>query len=301
MNFDPLDKNSFPTKCGLIGIGLMGTALAERLLAAGKSVLGWDVAADRRAAFAQIGGTCATGTDPILSQCDCVLLSLPSHEIVASVLDHAVASLRSGQVIIDTSTGDPAAAVAQATRLAECKVEYLDATISGSSQQLREGVAVFLVGGETNVFEKCRPLLRGLTSKAFHTGPAGSGARMKLVTNLVLGLNRAALAEGLCFAQQLGLDLQQSLFLLRESMAYSRIMDTKGEKMLTGDFTPQARLSQHLKDVRLMLQSAHEANGNLPLTETHQVLLERAVEMGLGELDNSAIVKAIAGSEFPLP
>ena len=71
--------------------------------------------------------------------------------------------------------------------------------------------------------------------------------------------------------------------------------------MLTGDFTPQARLSQHLKDVRLMLQSAHEANGNLPLTETHQVLLERAVEMGLGELDNSAIVKAIAGSEFPLP
>lgn len=299
MNFDPLD-NGFPTKCGLIGIGLMGTALAERLLAAGKSVLGWDVAADRRAEFAQIGGTCATGTHQILSQCDCVLLSLPSHEIVASVLDHAVASIRSGQVIIDTSTGDPSAAVAQATRLAECKVEYLDATISGSSQQLREGVAVFLVGGGTDAFEKCRRLLSGLTSKAFHTGPAGSGARMKLVTNLVLGLNRAALAEGLCFAQQLGLDLQQSLFLLRESMAYSRIMDTKGEKMLTGDFTPQARLSQHLKDVRLMLQSAHEANGNLPLTETHQVLLERAVEMGLGELDNSAIIRAIAESEFPL-
>ena len=122
---------------------------------------------------------------------------------------------------------------------------------------------------------------------------------MKLVTNLVLGLNRAALAEGISFAHQLGLDLNQALYLLRESMADSRIMDTKGEKMLSGDFSPQARLSQHLKDVRLMLQSAHEANGSLPLTETHRVLLERAVEMGFGDLDNSAIVRAIAGNEFP--
>lgn len=293
--------DSPPQTYGLIGIGLMGTALAERLLAAGKPVLGWDVAANRRAALAQIGGTCATSTHQIFSQCDCVLLSLPSHETVASVLDNAVASIRTGQIIVDTSTGDPAAAILQAERLAERGVEYLDATISGSSQQLRDGTAVFLIGGTTDAFEKCRLLLSVLTSKAFHTGLVGSGARMKLVTNLVLGLNRAALAEGLCFARQLGLDLQQSLFLLRESMAYSRIMDTKGEKMLTGDFTPQAKLSQHLKDVRLMLQSAHEANGALPLTETHQILLERAVEMGLGELDNSAIVRAIAGNEFPLP
>ncbi|MEI8383272.1 MAG: NAD(P)-dependent oxidoreductase [Planctomycetota bacterium] len=290
-----------PQSYGLIGIGLMGTALAERLLAAGKPVLGWDIAADRRAALAQIGGTCATSTHQIFSQCDCVLLSLPSHETVASVLDNAVTSIRSGQIVVDTSTGDPAAAIVQAERMAEHGVEYLDATISGSSQQLRDGVAVFLVGGTTDAFEQSRPLFSGLTTKVFHTGEVGSGARMKLVTNLVLGLNRAALAEGLCFARQLGLDLQQSLFLLRESMAYSRIMDTKGEKMLTGDFTPQAKLSQHLKDVRLMLQSAHEANGNLPLTETHQALLERAVEMGLGELDNSAIVRAIAGNEFLSP
>ena len=81
---------------------------------------------------------------------------------------------------------------------------------------------------------------------------------MKLVTNLVLGLNRAALAEGLCFARQLGLDLQQTLHLLRESMSYSRIMDTKGEKMIHQDFAPQARLSQHLKDVRLMLASVEQ-------------------------------------------
>ena len=113
---------------------------------------------------------------------------------------------------------------------------------------------------------------------------------MKLVTNLVLGLNRAALAEGLAFAQQLDLDLTQTLDVLRRSMAYSRIMDTKGEKMITQDFTPQAKLSQHLKDVRLMLAASVLP---LPLSETHRRLLEKAEVLGYGEADNSAVIRAI--------
>ena len=90
------------------------------------------------------------------------------------------------------------------------------------------------------------------------------------------------------------MNLDQTLFLLRESMAYSRIMDTKGEKMVHGDFEPQARLSQHLKDVRLILESAGKADAVLPLTEAHQQLLEVAVQMGLGEMDNSAIIRAFS-------
>ena len=113
---------------------------------------------------------------------------------------------------------------------------------------------------------------------------------MKLVTNLVLGLNRAALAEGLVFAQQLDLDLTQALDVMRRSMAYSRIMDTKGEKMITQDFTPQAKLSQHLKDVRLMLAASSIP---LPLSETHRQLLEKAEALGFGDADNSAVIKAI--------
>ena len=113
---------------------------------------------------------------------------------------------------------------------------------------------------------------------------------MKLVTNLVLGLNRAALAEGIAFAQQLDLDLAQTLGVMRRSMAYSRIMDTKGEKMITQDFTPQAKLSQHLKDVRLMLAASSLP---LPLSETHRQLLEKAEALGYGEADNSAVIQAI--------
>ena len=271
----------------------MGTAIAERLLAANFDVLGWDLSADRREALATIGGSVAASSDNVLAICDRVILSLPSHESVSAVLQSADDSLRAGQIVIDTSTGDPQAAVQQSARLAPREVEYLDATISGSSQQLRDGSAVFLVGGTEQAFRSCEDILECLTTKSHHVGPAGSGAQMKLVTNLVLGLNRAALAEGLWFAQSLGLDPQQTLFMLRESMSYSRIMDTKGEKMLRGDFTPQAKLSQHLKDVQLMLAAAVDANTRLPLTALHRQLLETGMQLGLGDMDNSAILQAI--------
>ena len=138
---------------GLIGIGLMGTAIAERLLAAGAQVIGWDVSAQRRDALIAAGGTSAADAIEVLSTCDRVLLSLPSHDTVQDVLESAESVLRHGQIVIDTSTGDPDAAVSQAARLARRGIEYLDATVSGSSQQLREGPAVFLVGGSDPAYE----------------------------------------------------------------------------------------------------------------------------------------------------
>jgi 3-hydroxyisobutyrate dehydrogenase-like beta-hydroxyacid dehydrogenase len=110
--------------------------------------------------------------------------------------------------------------------------------------------------------------------------------------NLVLGLNRAALAEGLTFARSLGLDPGLTLAVLREGAAYSRAMDAKGPKMIAGDFTPQARLSQHLKDVRLILAEARRAGAATPLSDVHRALLEAAEAAGYGEADNSAVIRA---------
>jgi 3-hydroxyisobutyrate dehydrogenase-like beta-hydroxyacid dehydrogenase len=282
-----------PRAVGLIGIGLMGTVLAQRLLAAGYAVRGWDIDATRREELRRLGGTVPDSPAAIARAGGRLLLSLPHHDIVATVLDELENELPAGSVVIDTSTGDPTAAEGHAARLRTRGVAYLDATISGSSQVLQMGEAVFLVGGTATDFERCADLWRVLAGKVFHTGPVGSGARQKLVSNLVLGLNRAALAEGLVFAESLGLDPAQTLHLLRESLAYSKIMDTKGPKMLARDYTPQARLSQHLKDVRLMLASGTEAGLALPLSEVHRQILERAEALGWGEFDNSALVEAL--------
>jgi len=276
---------------GLIGLGLMGNALAERLWQGGFEILGWDISPERREDLRRVGGRAAGSCDEVLAACLRVVLSLPNLEVVAQVLHEGDASLRDGHLLVDTTTGSPKQAEALGKQLASRGIFYLDATVSGSSAQVRAGEVIVMAGGPREVFQRCEDLFRCFARHAFHLGPCGSGAKMKLVTNLVLGLNRAALAEGLAFAEHLQLNLQETCAILRESMAYSRIMDTKGPKMLSGDFTPQAKLSQHLKDVRLILEAATKSGARLPLTQTHKELLAAAEAAGLGELDNSAILE----------
>ena len=180
-----------------------------------------------------------------------------------------------------------------ARTLDERGIIYLDATISGSSTQVRQGSVTLMVGGDAQSFAACSDIFASIGSRTFHTGPVGTGAKMKLVTNLVLGLNRAALAEGLTYAGCLGLELNLSLAVMRGSAAYSRIMDTKGDRMIRGDFAPEARLSQHLKDVRLIVDTGRQAGLPMPLSAAHRTMLEEAESAGYGELDNSAIIKVL--------
>jgi 3-hydroxyisobutyrate dehydrogenase-like beta-hydroxyacid dehydrogenase len=277
---------------GLIGMGLLGSALAERLLSAGYTVTGWDVDPQRRLEHAARGGQVAASCGELFSASRRVLLSLPTSEVVFQVLHECGGALRPGLVIIDTTTGEPEATAKLGSALAKRGVHYLDATVAGSSAQARAGEAVLMVGGEPADFSACGDLFASLAKQTFHVGGWGSGARMKLVVNLVLGLNRAVLAEGLAFAQAQGLDTPLTLEILRSGAAYSCVMDTKGEKMLQRDFTPQARLSQHLKDVRLILAAGWVHGAALPLSALHEQLLQAIVAAGYGECDNSAIIEA---------
>ena len=281
-------------RIGLIGLGLLGGALAERLLGRGFRVFGTDLDQVRCDAFGRAGGHVVDGAVEVARTCDRVLLSLPASDAVAAVIDRMETFLRPGQIIIDTTTGDPARVVELGERLANRGVSYLDATISGSSEQARRCDVVVMAGGDRRPFDACQDVFESFARLWFHVGPCGAGTLMKLTTNLVLGLNRAALAEGLAFAGALGLDLELTLSILRGGAAYSRVMDTKGQKMLDGDFAPEARLSQHLKDVRLILAEAGRARASTPLSQAHCALLHAAEAAGFGEADNSAIIRAFA-------
>jgi len=273
----------------MIGLGLMGTVFVERLPDAGYKVYVSNRTRQKADALIARG---ALWSDNPLADCDRVLVSLYTTDTVEKVLGHLKTGFHPGQIVIDTTTGEPQQTARLGASLAARGVSYLDAPFSGSSEQTRRGESTAFVGGRREVFEACRDLFDCFAASASDVGESGSGAQMKLVSNLVLGLNRAALAEGLAFAQALGLDVEAALEVLMSSMAYSRIMDTKGRKMIEGDFRPQARLSQHLKDVRLMLNAAAQFGQELPLTETHQRLLEAAQSAGFGDADNSAVIRA---------
>jgi 3-hydroxyisobutyrate dehydrogenase-like beta-hydroxyacid dehydrogenase len=278
-------------KLGLIGVGLLGSALAERLLRGGFRLCGFDLHPGRRDSLRALGGAAAEEVAEVVRGCGRILLSLPDSEVVWDTLQRIEAELRAGQVFIDTTTGAPNDAMRTGRWLAAHGVGYLDAAVCGNSDELRRGEVLVVAGGPAATHAECRDVFGAFARQSWHLGDWGAGLKMKLTTNLVLGLNRAALAEGLAFAEAQGLDSGMVLRVLRASSSYSRVMYLKGDKMVGGDFTPQARLSQHLKDVRLMLAAGAEAGARLPLSERHGHLLAQAEAAGWGELDNSAIIR----------
>jgi 3-hydroxyisobutyrate dehydrogenase-like beta-hydroxyacid dehydrogenase len=275
----------------MVGLGLLGSALAERFLHAGAAVTGFDLDPQRRQVLADLGGRPVSEVRAVLPHVDYLVLSLPDSIVVASVLAD-LARLPPGLVIVDTTTGDPDQTAAFGTELASAGVHYIDATVAGSSTQARNGDVVLMVGGDQAIVDRCSELFRCFARQWFHVGPCGAGARLKLVVNLVLGLNRAVLAEGLSFARACSIEPGLALEVLKAGPAYARVMDSKGRKMIEEDFRCEAKLSQHLKDVRLILAAGEQHNAELPFSAIHELLLIRLEQAGLGDADNSAIIKA---------
>jgi 3-hydroxyisobutyrate dehydrogenase-like beta-hydroxyacid dehydrogenase len=276
---------------GIVGLGLVGQALAARLLAAGFEVTGYDLRPEARQAF---GGVAATSVRDVGARAECVVLAVFDSKDVIDVVEGADGLLAGGSVvrsIIDCSTGDPALLAALAGRLARRGVAFIEGPLSGSSQQIAAGEATQLLGGESGAIADCDAVLQALASQRIHVGPAGSAATAKLATNLVLGLNRAALAEGMVFAESLGIAPDKFLALVLATPARSGAAEAKGEMMVRGDFAPQSRIRQHLKDVELMLASAAQAGQPLPLSQAHAALMREAIAAGDGDLDNAGLIR----------
>jgi 3-hydroxyisobutyrate dehydrogenase-like beta-hydroxyacid dehydrogenase len=281
---------------GLIGIGLVGTAIAERMLSENFDVIGFDIENLKCEHLEKLGAKAVDNPAQVAEQTDRVILSLPNTEIVLKVIEGPGGILASKNIpkyIIDTTTGDPDETSALAQRLKGKDIHLLDAPFSGSSQQVRDKEITFMVGGERQAYEKCSDIFQTLAAKIFYLGDSGNGSRAKLASNLILGLNRLALAEGLVFAGKLGLDQNAFLELLKVTPAYSAAMDIKGKKMLDSDFTTQARLRQHYKDVSIMLKYSEKLGQELPLSKVHLDVMQKAIEAGDGDLDNAAVIREI--------
>jgi 3-hydroxyisobutyrate dehydrogenase-like beta-hydroxyacid dehydrogenase len=279
------------TSVGLVGIGLMGEVYARRLIDAGFSIIGFDIDPARNARLEQIGGRTGTLAD-IAREGDPIVLAVFNTDQVEDVVERALIPAAGGKIVIVTSTCDPDRIAALAARVAE-NLRFLEAPVSGTSEQVRQGDGTGLIGGDARIAEAAADVLDVLFPKRFHIGKAGDGGRAKLAVNLILGLNRLALAEGLVFASRLGLDPAAFLSVARGSAAASQVMDTKGPKMVGGNFTPEGRVRQTLKDVHLMLDQARQAGQRLPLLEVHADVLEACARHGDGDRDNSIIIEEI--------
>ena len=279
---------------GVIGLGLIGTSLARCLLDAGYAVSGYDISAARNSNLTAIGGHACLDAAEVARQCDTVLLAVFNTEQVESLFEGpSHAHLGKRHLVICTSTCDPDRIAALVTRAAARGIRFLECPLSGNSDQIAKGNGIALAGGTRADFEAAQPVLRALCKQSHFLGPAGSGGRAKLAVNLVGGLNRAVLGEGLAFAEAMGLDIRAFLEVLKSSAAYNRAMDTRGMKMVTQDFTPHAWLKQSLKDFSLMHEVASRVGQALPLATVYTELIESCIAHGEGELDNSVVVQEL--------
>jgi 3-hydroxyisobutyrate dehydrogenase-like beta-hydroxyacid dehydrogenase len=281
---------------GIIGVGLLGQAFVHRLRGAGFGVVGFDVDPAKTAKLVDLGGRTALSVADLARRCDPLVLAVFSTDQVETVVESELLPALgegSGKIVLCASTCDPERIAALGRRVATRGLRLLETPVSGASGQVSRGEGVGLIGGDPRVVAAVEPVLRAMFPTYFHIGEIGDGGRAKLAVNLILGLNRLAVAEGLVFAERLGLDPEAFLKVARSSAAYSQVMDIKGAKMIRGEFAAEGRISQHLKDVHLMLEQAERVKQQLPLLEIHADVLEACVRHGEAHLDNSAVIKEI--------
>lgn len=284
---------------GVVGIGLMGTALAGRLIGAGFEVVGFDVDTGKRDSLKAAGGKAVVSLAEVSRTCDRILISVFDTDQVEDVIEgkgglaDVAGETGTEKLAMVVSTCDPDRIKRLSERLAGGPVRLLEVPISGSSGQVVAGDGVGLLGGDKDDAAAAADILAAICKKCHFMGVVGSGGRTKLAINLILGLNRAGLGEGLVFADSLGLPLPAFLDAAKDSAAFSQIMDVKGGRMIAGDFSPQGRIAQATKDVRLMVDAAAAAGQDLPLGRTYLDILEKSNEAGDGDLDNSAVMREI--------
>ena len=276
---------------GVIGVGLMGEVYARRLVAAGFAVIGYDVDQAKNERLAGFGAKAGSLAE-IATTCEPIVLAVFNTDQVEDVVEHTLVFAAAGKIVLCTSTCDPDRIAALGARVGD-RLRFLETPVSGTSEQVRQGDGVGLIGGDEKIAADAAPVLDAIFPRRFHIGKVGDGGRAKLAVNLILGLNRLALAEGLVFAERLGLDPAAFLDVARRSAAASQVMDTKGPKMIGGDFAPEGRVRQTLKDTHLMLDQAHKAGQALPLLQIHADVLEACIRHGDSERDNSIVIEEI--------
>jgi len=284
---------------GVAGLGLLDSALAHRLIQAGYSPKGYDIDPDKIAALAKAGGIAATLDE--VAHCDVVLLAVFDTSQVEDVVTNAVLPSLTGvpKIVLCASTCDPDRIAALSETVSARGLTLVETPVSGSSAQVRNGDGVGLIGGNKDAIDGVADIVNALYPKWFYMGPVGNGGRAKLAINHMLGLNRLVLAEGLVFAQALGLDPTALLEVARQSAAYSQVMDIKGPKMVSGDYTPQGFIHQSLKDFKLIIEQAGKRGQEMPLATLNAEVLAACVSRGESERDNAAVIEEIKRRKKP--
>ncbi|MFL5393467.1 MAG: NAD(P)-dependent oxidoreductase [Myxococcales bacterium] len=283
---------------GVVGVGLLGSAVSSVLLEAGHPLVVHDLVAEKVDALVKRGARGARSAADVATNARVVFTVLPTLESVEEAIGEVLSAATKETVIVQMSTISPDLAVRMDEAARSRGAALLDAPVSGTSAMVARRDCVITVGGDRSRFDSCRIILEELAKKVFHVGARGMGSYLKLVTNLVMGLNGVVLAEGLTLARRAGLDPAQTLEILRHGAAASKILEVRGPLMVEGRFDAMMKVDLFLKDIRLMLEAGQSLHVPLPLASAMQQFYTAAYASGQAKDDLATVVRvyeAMAG------
>ena len=282
-------------KVAVLGIGLMGYRMTQRLLEAGHEVHVWNRTHERALPLADLGATVHASAPQAAAAAECVITMLENGPVVGEVLfDLGTAqAMAAGTLVIDMSSIRPSEARDHAARLGERGVAHLDAPVSGGTVGAEQGTLAIMAGGRLQDYQRALPLFSAL-GRPTHVGPHGAGQMAKLANQMIVGITIGAVAEALLFAAKGGADMAKVREAIQGGFADSRILQLHGQRMVECDFTPHGRLSVQLKDMRNALATAQEIGFDAPITQLFEALYAAGDEHGLGGLDHSGLFVELA-------
>ena len=283
-------------RVGFVGTGIMGAAMAQNLLGAGRQLVVHNRTRAKAEGLAKHGAEVADSPGEVAEACGVVITMLPGPPEVREVIGGEgglLEGIREGTLLVDMSTSSPALA-RELHRVAKDKgVGVLDAPVSGGDVGAVEGTLSIMVGGDEPDFERAKPIFGAMGETVVHVGGAGAGQTVKACNQVVVALVIEAVSEALVLGSKAGVEAEKVIEVLSGGLAASKVLEVKGEKVLSHDFEPGGKVEYHRKDLGIALAAGREHGVALPVTALVDQMLGVLVAKGRGGWDHSALVTLV--------
>jgi 2-hydroxy-3-oxopropionate reductase len=281
---------------GYIGLGLMGKPIALNILKAGFPLIVHNRSRRSVDDLMDKGATSAGSPAEVAERVDIVFTNLPDSPDVEKVAlgpNGIIEGAHDGLIFVDNSTIKPATTRTIAEKLAQVRVMSLDAPVSGGDIGARSGTLTIMVGGPVEAFEQVSPIFQAIGKTITHIGPSGTGQIAKAANQIMVAAQMVAMGELLIFAQKAGADPVKVVQAIKSGAAQCWALDVKPDRLFKGNREPGFKAYMQSKDMDIVMESARQYGIPLPSTALHTQLFNAMVEMGLGELDNSAVIAVL--------
>jgi putative dehydrogenase len=288
---------------GVVGLGAMGSGMAQSLRRAGYRVHVFDVREAVAQAFANDGGVACGSPAELAASCEVIISVVVNAAQTENVLfgpGGCASDMRAGQVFVMCSTVDPNWSIALEARLAAKGILYLDAPISGGAARAASGEMTMMTAGAPAAYAACEPMLNAMAGKVYKLGDsAGAGSKVKIINQLLAGVHIAAAAEAMALGLREGVDPAALYEVITHSAGNSWMFENRMAHVLAADYTPLSAVDIFVKDLGLVLDMARASKFPLPLSSTAHQMFMQASSAGFAKEDDSAVIKIFPGITLP--